>query len=382
MMLALVVLFCVTNSYGQSKATEKTVSSDLLTVYQSTKTATTESEITSIAKQCAKVIPDKRRSETDREYAENLLAWALNRRGEMRTASAAKLVEQSKLQEADGLDDLALQDYQTAVEYAPANWRIQHNLAIALAMKGRYKNAVDRFNEVIKLKDDYPNAYFNRGELYFELKQYTEAIGDYDRAIELSKTDPQYFNSRGHCRYLLESYDEAIEDYRKAVELGSDSAVYQTDLADALQATGQWEEAAEMYRQAVATNPKYARAYMNAAWLMATCPEKRFRNTELALSASKKAIELEVNPSARAYDTLAAAHAAAGKATEAVAHQKRAIQLSAEEDRSELKQRLALYQRGTAYVQPGESQTAPEHSIELKSSVRTASDAASTKKSR
>ncbi len=377
----LVAFFLVIPASAQQNNDPKPVSSDLLAVYQSTKNANTESQVTAIARTCSNVLSDKRRSEADREYAESLLAWALNRRGELRTSAAAKLVEQGKLNEADNLDNQALEDFKTAVDRAPGNWRMHHNLAISLAMKGQYKSAIDRFNTVLELKDDYANAYFNRGELFFELKQYPDAIRDYDRAIELAQDDPQYYNSRGHCRYVLEAYDDAIEDYRKAVELGADSAVYQTDLADALQATGKWEDAAEMYRKAIATNSKYARAYMNAAWLMATCPEKRIRNVDLALSASKKAIELEGAPSARSYETLAAAHASAGKLSDAVTHQKRAIQLGSAEDATEMKHRLALYQQGLAYTQVAPGDEAAEVA-ETKPTVRTASQNGSSRKQR
>ena len=364
------------------------ISADLLDAYRKTQSVTTEAEVTAIARICSKAIPDAKRSKADREYAASLFAWSLNRRGEMRSASAAEMVESGDLQQADALDAKALEDYKTAVEYSPSNWRVHHNLAISLAMKGQYKEAIDRLNTVIELKDDYANAYFNRGELNFELKQFPQAIRDYSRAIELTSNDPQYYNSRGHCRFMLENYDEAIEDYRQAVELATDSAVYHTDLADALQFTGDWKEAAELYRQAVAINGQYGRAYQNAAWLMATCPDKKFRNAELAVSSAKKAIELEPEASSRALDTLAAAYAATGKMPEAVKHQQQAVKLATETEREEVQQRLALYERGKAYVQPefsnlAPTQVAPTQVVqESKPKVRTASETTSTRKSR
>ncbi len=384
--VAVAFTLCVANlGYPQNKsnAPAQSISADLLEAYRKTQSVTTEAEVTAIARICSKVIPDTKRSKADRDYAASLLAWSLNRRGEMRSATAAEHVEAGNLQDADALDAKALEDYKTAAEYAPSNWRVHHNLAISLAMKGQYKTAIDRLNTVIDLKDDYANAYFNRGELNFELKQFPQAIRDYSRAIELADNDPQYYNSRGHCRFMLESYDEAIEDYRRAVELAADSAVYHTDLADALQFTGKWKEAAELYRQAVAINSQYARAYQNAAWMMATCPDKKFRNTELAISSAKKAMELETAPTMRTFDTLAAAYAATGKMQEAVKYQKRAIQMAVEGERDEVQQRLALYERGEAYLQPDTTTTQPlPLDTEPKPKVRTASESKSTRKSR
>ncbi len=367
----------------KSNSASPAISADLLETYRKTQSATTEAEVTAVARVCSKVVPDTKRSKADREYASSLLAWSLNRRGEMRSAAAAEQVEAGNLSDADALDAKALEDYKTAVQYAPTNWRVHHNLAISLAMKGHYKNAIDRLNTVIDLKEDYANAYFNRGELQFELQQFPQAISDYSRAIELTDNDPQYYNSRGHCRFMLESYEDAIVDYRRAVELGSDSAVYHTDLADALQFTGKWKEAAELYRQAVAINGQYARAYQNAAWMMATCPDKKFRNPELAVSSAKKAIELEPAPTMRAFDTLAATYAATGKMPDAVKFQKRAVQLAGKGERDEVQQRLALYERGVAYVQPDVSDAQPvQIAAEPKPKIRTASDTSSTRKAR
>ena len=387
---AIIIAIAFTISFGslvfsqtKTSAPSQAISTDLLEAYRKTQSVSTEAEVTAIARVCSKIVPDTKRSKADREYAASLLAWSLNRRGEMRSAAAAEKVEAGNLQDADALDAKALEDYKTAVEFAPTNWRVHHNLAISLAMKGQYKNAIDRLNAVIDLKDDYANAYFNRGELNFELKQFPQAIRDYSRAIELTDNDPQYYNSRGHCRFMLESYDEAIEDYRRAVELGGDSAVYHTDLADALQFTGKWKEAAELYRQAVAINSQYARAYQNAAWMMATCPDKKFLNTELAVSSAKKAIELEQVPTMRAFDTLAAAYAATGKMPDAVKNQKRALQLAAVGDRDEVQQRLAMYERGEAYVQPELTDAQPvQIATEPKPKIRTASETSSTRKSR
>lgn len=349
------------------------VSQDLLAVYERTRSATDEAALTAIARACSKVIPDQKRSITDREYASNLFAWALNRRGELRNERAATLVEQGQLDQASSLDQLAAKDFETAIEYNPNNWRMHHNLAIALAMKGAYVRAIQEFSSAIDLNTEYPNSYFNRAELYFELAQYSQAMDDYTHAIALDGSDPQYFNSRGHCRFMTELYEDAVDDYIRATELASDSAAYATDLADAYQYLGRWEQATAAYRQAVAINSKYPRAYQNAAWLMATCPNPKFRNVELAMSAAKKVIELSGERSSQTLDTLAAATAASGRHREAADLQQQAVQLASREDQPEMSQRLELYQAGKNYVQPAASNTIASQSSSIGSRIRTAS---------
>ncbi len=356
-----------------AQASEQPISQDLLAIYEQTHAAGDEASLTAIARACAKVIPDNKRNSADRKYASNLFAWALNRRGEVRNEEAATLVEQGQLDQASSLDQQAAKDFETAIQYNDKNWRIHHNLAISLAMKGDYLRAIQEFSTAIDLNADYPNSYFNRAELYFELSQYTQAMDDYTQAIVLNDSDPQYYNSRGHCRFMLEAYDDALVDYVRATELGTDSAVYATDLADAYQFLGRWAEAGTAYREAVAINSKYSRAYQNAAWLMATCPNSKYRNVDLALSAAKKVIELTGERSPQALDTLAAATAASGQHRDAAKLQQEAVQLADKNEKGEMTERLQLYQHGQAYLQPSATTAIASQTSNVGSRIRMAS---------
>ncbi len=338
-----------TQKAGSAKSA---ISQDLQDVYSQTGLAVSADDYTKIARFCADVIQSPQRSKADRDYAKNLLAWSLNRRGEVRGDEASQLVEEGKIAQAEKLDQQAAEDFATAIQYAPNNWRTVHNYAISLAMQGKYALAIEQFSQVVSLNDQYANAFFNRGELYFETKKYSLAVDDYSQAIALVPSDAQYFNSRGHSQFMLSRYEPALEDYRQAVKLGADSAVYHTDLADALQFLGQWDEAARQYREAIALNANYGRAYKNAAWLMATCPDAKYRDTELALSAARKAHAMDGDGDFRTLDTLAAAMAATGDTRQAVKVAEQAMQTAPVADRPELMARMKLYQQGRAYVQP------------------------------
>ncbi len=58
---------------------------------------------------------------------------------------------------------------------------------------------------------------------------------------------------------------------------------------------------------------KLGAAYRGAAWIMATCPDERFRNPEAALAAAQKAMEFDGDKDPRYIDTLAAAYAVNGQ---------------------------------------------------------------------
>ena len=106
---------------------------------------------------------------------------------------------------------------------------------------------------------------------------------------------------------------------------------------------------------------------------MATCPNPKFRNVDLALSAAKKVIELTGERSPQALDTLAAATAASGKHRDAASLQQEAIQLADKAEKPEMAQRLQLYQQGQSYLQPSATTTIASQPSNVGSRIRTAS---------
>jgi hypothetical protein len=87
------------------------------------------------------------------------------------------------------------------------------------------------------------------------------------------------------------------------------------------------------------------------AWLLATCPDARIRNSERAVKLAEEAVQRSDRKHASYLDTLAAAYAAAGRFDDAVRAQQEALA-----DRDFLlgsgnaaKERLAMYRQRKAY---------------------------------
>lgn len=156
-------------------------------------------------------------------------------------------------------------------------------------------------------------------------------------------------NSRGHAYYRLQRYQEAIEDYNRALKFDPTSAAAYTNRGDVNAELGRWGEAAADYRAAIKHNPQLGRAYQSTAWLMATCPEARYRNNELSVEAAQKAISLDGDTDYRYVETLAAALASGEDFEKAVSTQKRVLELAPPEERVRAKQILELYQHEKPY---------------------------------
>ena len=109
-----------------------------------------------------------------------------------------------------------------------------------------------------------------------------------------------------------------------------------------------YAEALKWYRKAAFNNPVFSR---QLAWVLATCPDARFRDAVSAENIFKKGIPTTKNPFA--LDVLAAIYAANGKFTDAINTEKDAIsnyQIKNSATIRKYEARLALYEANTPYI--------------------------------
>jgi tetratricopeptide (TPR) repeat protein len=168
-------------------------------------------------------------------------------------------------------------------------------------------------------------------------------VDDYSEAIRLEPKDAGFHTGRGHALFQLRRFPSALADYDQAVALDPKNAEAHANRGDAHRSLGNWELAADDFRQAIELNINLGRAYQSAAWLMATCPDTRYRNPPLAVRAAEKALALDGNQDYIYLDTLAAAYASSGQFERAQETIRRAIQRAPAENLAPLKQRLSLY---------------------------------------
>ena len=316
--------------------------------YQKTKSATSAEDFATVIDLCQQARAFELSTANDK-YVRQLAGWARNRRGQVFVDEAAQALEAGDADRAARFDAKALEDFEAAVKHDPTRWKAVHNRGVSYALAGQYEAAIADFTAVIKLKSDYENAWFNRGEIRYELGRFDAAIADYSQALELEPGDFGAITGRGHAHYQLKQFTAALDDYTASIELAPDSASAYANRGDTYRSLQQWQEAAADFRRAIELDPNSARGYQGAAWLMATCPEKRFRNVELGVQAATKAAELTPQDDYEILDTLAAAYANAGQFDEAIKALSQAIKLAPSVASASLAQRLELYNAATPY---------------------------------
>jgi tetratricopeptide (TPR) repeat protein len=214
---------------------------------------------------------------------------------------------------AKGQLDKALTDLDAAVEREPKHLPTRIYRGTVRLDAGKYQQAIEDLTAALDIQANEPTALVQRAHAYEGLKKYKEAIADLDEAIRLQPKTAAPRASRGFIRFLTKNYDGAVEDFQAAMKL---------DAQDATAPNGY-------------------------AWLLATCPEEKYRDGKKAVELAKQACDLTKYKEAGCIDTLAAAQAEAGNFDEAVRLQGQAIELAnfEGEELAEARRRLEAYKK-------------------------------------
>jgi len=349
-LVALVV--CGWWSAASAGAEDSTAQELIQQAYQKTRGATSVEDFGNVVALC-EAAESEPLEDAHAAYVQQLKSWAFNKRGEAFSDLAAAALEGGNADAAAQLDTAALADFERAVALAPERWKPLQNRAVSYAVAGRFDDAVADFSRVIELRPEHANAWFNRAELRYEQGRYDDAVVDYTESLARAPDDFGALTGRGHANFQAGRFAEALDDYHAAVRLASEDADAFANRGDAFLRLGNWEEAARDYRRAMRLDPDSPRAFRSAAWLMATCPDARYRDAELAVQAAEKAFDHATGSlEPTAFDTLAAAYANAGQYQKAQQTLARGIEMASAEQRAELQRRLDLYVSGQPYREP------------------------------
>ena len=324
---------------GEDDAAEKTAQQLIQEAYEAGKNADTFEQYDELVQLCDAAL-DKGPNDAGRAYLMTLSAWALNRRGKELSNQASTAAD---AETAAALEARAMADFQEALKRDPDKWQALHNRGVSYALLGEFDKALADFNRTLNLNPKYPNAWFNRGEIYYADGQYAEAVSDYSQAIRLTPDDAGAYAARAHAQFRQGRNQSAISDFTKAIEIDPEDAVAISDRGDVYAHLGFWQQASRDYRAAIAADDAFGRAYMGAAWIMATCPDGRLRDTEAALEYANKAIELDGGEDWHYLDTLAAAQANAMQFEQAQETLKKALTQAPPDQTKSLRVRLNLY---------------------------------------
>lgn len=284
-----------------------------------------------------------------------------------------------------GRREEAIRDYTEALRAKPDLGEVYGYRGYAYAGSGERELALRDYDEAIRLKPEDPRPYFGRSRIYFREKEYDRTAADLTKAIQLAPNDADYriaratiyvhqgrltdqiadltealqtyptnetlLLTRGRAFHITGNYPGAIADFTELIKHTQAGGAYK-ERARTYFRDGQYALALADYKQATASGGTIESNAKPLAWLLATCPDPKFRNgAEAIIEATKECDRKGYEDSGR-LDTLAAAYAEAGKFDEAANYQRWAASLHDDKDpewQTQLESRLDLYLRRQPY---------------------------------
>ena len=157
----------------------------------------------------------------------------------------------------------ALEHYEEAVRLKPDYAMAHCNLGVALRGSGRVSEAIEHYEEALRLKPRYAECHSNLAVALRSVGRVSEAIEHYEEALRLQPDSATVHNNLGFALAGIGRLPEAIEHYEQAIRLQPDSVVIQTNLSTALANAGRVSEAIEHYEQVIRLKPDNAELRYN-----------------------------------------------------------------------------------------------------------------------
>jgi len=295
-----------------------------------------------------------------------------------------------------GQREQAIDHYTAALRLDPQRTDVYLQRSAVYFESGQYDNAIADCSRVIQFDPAAAEAFRRRGTINFERRNYSQAISDFRIALKLqpSLADEGLrhyavaYSQRAEDLIARGDFDQAIADIRQAMKIDPDRAEalrrpyakafnqralswvhhrsHQRALEDADEAIridpqfapafytkgyvfylgGYYKEAAQHYERTVLLDPIHVPAFVNLAWLLATCPQEELRDGDRAVRLAEFAASLTEYEDPEVLDTLAAAHAEAGNMIAAVQWQTRAFFLASDREKADYYWRLVTYREG------------------------------------
>ena len=168
--------------------------------------------------------------------------------------------------EKAGQLDQAAETYYKLAELSPDDARIYYNTVINMYNAAKMpEKAAEAANKMIELNPNDPDALFNLGFMFVQMKKYEEAIEIFDKVIALTPEMEYAHLNKGFSLYSLKRYSDAIKAYSDTVELFPENADAWMFLGMSQMQLKRWANAVEPLRKSIELRPESGNSYYNLA---------------------------------------------------------------------------------------------------------------------
>jgi len=159
--------------------------------------------------------------------------------------------------------DDAIDCYKQMLRIKPDYAEAYYNMGVALKNKGNLEAAIDSYRQAHKIKPDYADAFNNIGNIFKDKGDAEAAIDSYRQALKIKPDFVEAYNNMGVALSDKGDLEAAIDCYKQALKIKSDYANAYNNMGVALKFKDDVEAAIDCYKQALKIKPDYVNAYIN-----------------------------------------------------------------------------------------------------------------------
>ena len=137
-----------------------------------------------------------------------------------------------------------------------------------LFQAGAYSELIEKTNRLLADFPEHPLLYNVLGISKAKLELFDGAIKNYQQAIKYKPDYADAYNNLGNVYRNNGDLEAAVTHYEKALSISPDSAEFHNNIGVYFQHKRNYNRAAECFRRAIALNPKYVNAYNSLGAVM------------------------------------------------------------------------------------------------------------------
>ena len=167
-------------------------------------------------------------------------------------------------------------------------YELWNKIGILHAKTKKYDEAKKAYNKALKLRSDYPQAYYNLGLLYLKKDDFKNAEIFFNKAIAFRDDYKQAYIKLAFIYEKQNKLTQELKTLEKIVKIDPESISNQLDLAIMYSRNNQYLKAQKIYEDVLNKDSSYYSAWLNLG--LAFYKQKSYEDSVEAL---KKAVELE-----------------------------------------------------------------------------------------
>jgi tetratricopeptide (TPR) repeat protein len=265
-------------------------------------------------------------------------------------------------------------------DFNPLNFLVFLSRAKASLQRKQFDQALADLDEALRLNPESGDALMVRATVRAEMGDYRQALADVERRLQIEPPDPAVLLTRANLRACLgeresavqdftdflreqpetviglrarafnytclHRFEEALVDLNEAVRLEPANAEAWLDRGRLYQKTASYDAALADYQKALDLGPTDPGIYNQYAWMLAACPESKYRDGTRAVELARRGCELTDWQDANILDTLACAYAECSRFEEAGTWASKSLEMADDDIKGAVAGHVELFRNG------------------------------------